>query len=117
MQVILSKTKNIRRCIQGCQFEVAVYAKLPDLLLACDSVAIFVLWAAATRIAAANGGRHLPLMKANRWETTVQIADGQLASELIRAGIQPKDVNFLTVKANGRQDFTLIRNYMPNLVA
>lgn len=50
---------------------------------------------------------------------TVQIATmGSLASELIRAGIQPKDVNFLTVEGKmDEADFTLIRNYMPNLVS
>ena len=49
----------------------------------------------------------------------MQIATmGSLASELLRAGIQPKDVNFLTVEGKmDEADFTLIRNYMPNLVS
>jgi len=43
---------------------------------------------------------------------------GSLASELIQKGIQPKDVNFLTVEGKmDEADFTLIRNYMPNLVS
>ena len=68
--------------------------------------------------------------RGKRWETfafiegepvgaLVQIATmGSLASELLRAGIQPKDVNFLTVEGKmDEADFTLIRNYMPNLVS
>lgn len=43
---------------------------------------------------------------------------GSLASELLRAGFQPKDVNFLTVEGKmDEADFTLIRDYMPNLVS
>ena len=65
-----------------------------------------------------------------KWETfafiegepltvNVQIGKmGSLASELLRAGFQPKDVNFLTVEGKmDEADFTLIRDYMPNLVA
>lgn len=43
---------------------------------------------------------------------------GSLASELVAAGLQPKDVNFLTVEGKlDEADFTVIRDYMPNLVA
>ena len=43
---------------------------------------------------------------------------GSLASELLRAGFQPKDVNFLTVGGKmDEADFTLIRDHMPNLVS
>lgn len=65
-----------------------------------------------------------------KWETfafiegeplgvTVQIGKmGSLASELLRDGIQPKDVNFLTVEGKlDEADFILIRDYMPNLVS
>ena len=65
-----------------------------------------------------------------KWETfafiegepltvNVQIGKmGSLASELLRAGFQPKDVNFLTVEGKmDEADFTLIRDYMPNLVS
>lgn len=68
--------------------------------------------------------------RGKRWETfafiegepvgmTVQIGTmGSLASELIREGIQPKDVNFLTVEGKmDEADFVLLRNYMPNLVS
>lgn len=65
-----------------------------------------------------------------KWETfafiegepltvTVQIGKmGSLASELLRSGLQPKDVNFLTIEGKTDEaDFTLIRDYMPNLVS
>ena len=65
-----------------------------------------------------------------KWETfafiegepltvNVQIGKmGSLASELLRAGFQPKDVNFLTVEGKmDEADFKLIRDYMPNLVS
>lgn len=45
-------------------------------------------------------------------------ASQSLGSELVKKGIQPKEVNFLVV--NGKMDeadFKLIRDYMPNLVS
>ena len=42
---------------------------------------------------------------------------GSLASELIQMGVQPNAINFLTVEGKlDEADFTLIRDYMPNLV-
>ncbi|AVM51562.1 leucine rich repeat (LRR) protein [Bacteroides zoogleoformans] len=65
-----------------------------------------------------------------KWETfafiegepmTAYVQIGQmesLASELVSSGIQPKDVNFLTIEGKlDEADFILIRNYMPNLVS
>ncbi|WP_302993698.1 leucine-rich repeat domain-containing protein [Bacteroides clarus] len=126
-QVILSdKTKNIEDgAFKGCtNLKICRIRKktppnlLPEALV--DSVtAIFVPL-----------GSSDSYRRGKRWETfafiegepvgaTVQIATmGSLASELIRAGIQPKDVNFLTVEGKmDEADFTLIRNYMPNLVS
>ena len=41
-----------------------------------------------------------------------------LASELMRKGIQPRDVNFLTIEGKmDEADFKLLRDYMPNLVS
>ncbi|MGN0309756.1 MAG: leucine-rich repeat protein [Bacteroides sp.] len=41
-----------------------------------------------------------------------------LGSELVKQGIQPKEVNFLVVKGKlDEADFKLIRDYMPNLVS
>ena len=110
-QVILSdKTKNIEDgAFKGCtNLKICrIRKKTPPNLLPealADSVtAIFI-----------------PLGSSDSYRRgTVQIATmGSLASELIRAGIQPKDVNFLTVEGKmDEADFTLIRNYMPNLVS
>lgn len=65
-----------------------------------------------------------------RWDTfsvvegdptvkTIQVSRmSSLSSELLRQGIQPKDVNFLTVEGKlDEADFMLIRDYMPNLVS
>ena len=38
--------------------------------------------------------------------------------EILKAGLQPRDINFLTVEGKlDNADFKLIRDYMPNLVA
>ena len=126
-QVILSdKTKNIEDgAFKGCtNLKICrIRKKTPPNLLPealADSVtAIFVPL-----------GSSDSYRRGKRWETfafiegepvgaLVQIATmGSLASELLRAGIQPKDVNFLTVEGKmDEADFTLIRNYMPNLVS
>ena len=43
---------------------------------------------------------------------------GSRASELLNAGVQPRDVNFLTIEGKmDEADFKLIRDYMPNLVS
>ena len=126
-QVILSdKVKNIEDgAFKGCtNLKICQIRKKtpPNLLpgaLADSVTAVFVPLGSSD--AYRNG---------KRWETfafiegepvgvTVQIAAmGSLASELIHAGIQPKDVNFLTVEGKmDEADFTLIRNYMPNLVS
>lgn len=125
-QVILSdKTKNIedaafKGCTQlkACQIRKKTPPNLLSDALADSVTAIFVPL-----------GSSDAYRRGKRWETfafiegepvgaVVQIATmGSLASELIRAGIQPKDVNFLTVEGKmDEADFTLIRNYMPNLV-
>ena len=45
-------------------------------------------------------------------------AQQSLGSELVKQGIQPKDVNFLVVSGKmDEADFKLIRDYMPNLVS
>ena len=45
-------------------------------------------------------------------------AMSSLESEIQKAGLQPKDINFLTIEGKlDNNDFKLIRDYMPNLVA
>ena len=126
-KVILSeKTKNMEdAAFKGCEnLKICQIRKktAPNLLpeaLADSVTAIFVPL-----------GSSDSYRRGKRWETfafiegepvgaLVQIATMcSLASELLRAGIQPKDVNFLTVEGKmDEADFTLIRNYMPNLVS
>ena len=52
-------------------------------------------------------------------ETTLQVgAMGKLEEEILKAGLQPRDINFLTVEGKlDNADFKLIRDYMPNLVS
>lgn len=43
---------------------------------------------------------------------------GTLEDAILKAGLQPRDINFLTVEGKlDAADFKLIRNYMPNLVS
>lgn len=52
-------------------------------------------------------------------EATLQVGlMGKLEEEILKAGLQPRDINFLTVEGKlDNADFKLIRDYMPNLVA
>lgn len=126
-QIILSdKTKNIedgafKGCtnLKICQIRKKTPPNLMDEALADSITAIFV------PLGSTDAYRH-----EKKWDTfafiegepvgvTVQIATmGSLASELVRAGIQPHTVNYLTVEGKmDEADFTLVRNYMPNLVS
>lgn len=126
-RVILSdKTKNIedaafRGCtnLKICQIRKKTPPNLMEYALADSLTAIYVPL-----------GSTDAYRKEKRWDTfafiegdpvgiTVQIATmGSLASELTRAGIQPHTVNYLTIEGKmDDADFTLIRNYMPNLVS
>lgn len=126
-RIILSdKTKNIedgafKDCtnLKICQIRKKTPPNLFPEALADSVTAIFVPL-----------GSSDSYRRGKRWETfafiegepislTVQIGTmGSLASELTQKGVQPKDVNFLTVEGKmDEADFTLIRNYMPNLVS
>lgn len=126
-RIILSdKTKNIedaafKNChnLKICQIRKKAAPNLMPEALADSVTAIFV------PLGSSDAYRNKP-----KWETfafiegeplgiTIQIGRmGSLASELLRAGLHPKDVNFLTVEGKlDEADFTLIRDYMPNLVS
>lgn len=126
-QVILSdKTKNIEDgAFKGCaNLKICrIRKKTPPNLLPealADSVtAIFVPLGSSDAYRRGKRWENFAFIEGEPVGTVVQIATmGSLESELIRAGIQPKDVNFLTVEGKmDEADFTLIRNYMPNLVS
>ena len=51
------------------------------------------------------------------WESAAECL-GKLEEEILKAGLQPRDINFLTVEGKlDNADFKLIRDYMPNLVS
>lgn len=126
-RVILSdKTKNIEdaafkgcKNLQICQIRKK---KAPNLLpeaLADSVTAIFVPLGCSDAYRAQKKWTTFAFIEGEPLTVSVKIGKmGSLASELIRDGKQPKDVNFLTVKGKmDEADFTLIRDYMPNLVS
>lgn len=126
-QVILSdKTRNIEDgAFKGCtNLKVCQIRKKtpPNLLpeaLADSITAVFVPLGSSDAYHRGKKWETFAFIEGEPVEATVQIATmGSLASELIQAGVQPKEVNFLTVEGKmDEADFTLIRNYMPNLVS
>lgn len=126
-RVILSdKTKNIEDgAFKGCtNLKVCQIRKKtpPNLLpeaLADSVTAIFVPLGSSDSYRIGKRWETFAFIEGEPVSVAVQIGTmGSLASELIQKGIQPKDVNFLTVEGKmDEADFTLIRNYMPNLVS
>lgn len=126
-RVILSdKTKNIEDgAFKGCtNLKVCQIRKKtpPNLLpeaLADSVTAIFVPLGSSDSYRIGKRWETFAFIEGEPVSVAVQIGTmGSLASELIQKGIQPKDVNFLTVVGKmDEADFTLIRNYMPNLVS
>lgn len=50
--------------------------------------------------------------------TVSVIKPGELGNEILNAGLQPKELNYLTVRGNiNEADFKVIRDLMPNLVS
>ncbi|MCD8182152.1 MAG: leucine-rich repeat domain-containing protein [Bacteroides sp.] len=126
-QVILSdKTKNIedaafKGCtnLKVCQIRKKTPPNLMPEALADSVTGIFVPLGSSDSYRRGERWENFAFIEGEPVGATVQIATmGSLASELVRMGIQPNDVNFLAVEGKmDEADFTLIRNYMPNLVS
>ena len=126
-KVILSeKIKNIEdAAFKGCEnLKICQVRKktAPNLLpeaLADSITAIFVPLGSSDSYRAKKHWDTFAVIEGEPVEAFVQVGlMGSLASELVEAGLQPKDVNFLTVEGKlDAADFILIRDYMPNLVA
>ena len=126
-RVILSdKTKNIEDgAFKGCtNLKICQIRKKtpPNLLpeaLADSVTAIFVPLGSSDSYRLGKRWETFAFVEGEPVSVAIQIGTmGSLASELIQKGLQPKDVNFLTVEGKmDEADFTLIRNYMPNLVS
>ena len=126
-QVILSdKTKNIEDgAFKGCtNLKICRIRKktppnlLPEALV--DSVtAIFVPLGSSDAYRYKDRWQNFAFIEGEPVETTLQVgAMGKLEEEILKAGLQPRDINFLTVEGKlDNADFKLIRDYMPNLVS
>ncbi len=126
-QVILSeKIKNIEdAAFKGCENLTVckINKKTPPNLLPealADSVtAIFVPLGSSDAYKRKDKWSTFAFIEGNPVETNVQVgAMGSLANELQTLGVQPRDINFLTIEGKlDNEDFRLIRDYMPNLVS
>ncbi len=125
-KIILSeKIKNIedaafKGCtnLQVCQLRKKTAPNLMSEALADSITAIFVPLGSSDSYRSKKHWDTFAVIEGEPVEVSVQIGlMGSLASELVEAGLQPKDVNFLTVEGKlDEADFILIRDYMPNLV-
>lgn len=126
-RVILSdKTKNIEdAAFKGCaNLKICQIRKktAPNLLpeaLADSVTAIFIPLGSSDEYRQKNRWVNFAFIEGEPVETTLQVGlMGKLEDEIVKAGLQPKDINFLTIEGKlDNADFKLIRDYMPNLVA
>mgnify|MGYP000760193056 FL=1 len=126
-KVILSeKTKNIEdAAFKGCEnLKICQIRKktAPNLLpeaLADSVTAIFVPLGSSDAYRYKDRWQNFAFIEGEPVETTLQVgAMGKLEEEILKAGLQPRDINFLTVEGKlDNADFKLIRDYMPNLVS
>lgn len=126
-QVILSeKTKNIEdAAFKGCEnlYICQIRKKTPPNLLPealADSVtAIFIPLGSTDEYRLKNRWENFAFLEGEPVTVKLQVGSlSTLESEIQKAAIQPKDINFLTIEGKlDNEDFKLIRNYMPNLVS
>lgn len=126
-KVILSdKIKNIEdAAFKGCKnLRICQIRKktAPNLLpeaLADSLTAIFVPLGSSDEYRYKNRWENFAFIEGEPVETTLQVgAMGKLEEEILKAGLQPRDINFLTIEGKlDNADFKLIRDYMPNLVS
>lgn len=126
-KVVLSeKIRNIEdAAFKGCtNLRICQIKKktAPNLLpegLTDSITAIFVPLGSSDEYRFKNRWETFAFIEGEPLETTMQVGlMGSLESEIVKAGMQPKEINFLTVEGKlDAADFKLIRDYMPNLVA
>ena len=91
---------------------------LPEALA--DSItAIFVPLGASDEYRLKNRWDNFAFIEGEPLEAKIEVgALSTLENEIQKAGLQPKEINFLTIEGKlDAADFKLIRDYMPNLVA
>ncbi len=126
-KVILSeKIKNIEdAAFKGCiNLDICQIRKKtpPNLLpeaLADTITAIFVPLGSSDEYRLKNRWENFAFLEGEPLEASFQVgALGSLEEEILSTGLQPKDINFLTVEGKlDDADFKLIRDYMPMLVS
>lgn len=126
-KVILSeKIKNIEdAAFKGCEnLKICQIRKktAPNLLpeaLADSITAIFVPLGSSDEYRYKNRWQNFAFLEGEPVEATLQVGlMGTLEEEILKVGLQPRDINFLTVEGKlDNADFKLIRDYMPNLVS
>lgn len=126
-KVVLSeKIKNIEdAAFMGCEnLNICQIKKKtpPNLLpgaLADSITAIFVPLGASDEYRLKNRWDNFAFIEGEPLEAKIEVgALSTLESEIQKAGLQPKEINFLTIEGKlDAADFKLIRDYMPNLVA
>ena len=126
-RVILSdKTKNIEEgAFKGCtNLKICQIRrkKAPNLLSGAlgDSIsAVFVPLGSSDAYRGEDRWKSFASLEGEPVVAKVQVGKMEsLASILLREGIQPKEVNYLTIEGKmDEADFKLVRDYMPNLVS
>ena len=126
-KVVLSeKTRNIEdAAFKGCeQLSICQIKKKtpPNLLpeaLADSVTAIFVPLGSSDGYRLKKRWENFAFIEGEPVEATIQVGlMSSLENEIMKAGFQPKNINFLTVEGKlDNADFKLIRDYMPYLVS
>lgn len=126
-RVILSeKIKNIEdAAFKGCEnLKICQIQKkrAPNLLpeaLADSITAIFVPLGSSEEYRQKKQWETFAFIEGEPHEAHIKIGlMGSLESEILTAGLQPKEIHFLTIAGKlDKADFKLIRDYMPNLVS
>lgn len=126
-KIILSeKIKNIedaafRGCenLNICQIKKKTPPNLLEEALADSVTAIFVPLGASDEYRLKKRWETFAFIEGEPTEAKIEVgALSTLESEIQKAGLQPREINFLTTSGKlDDADFKLIRDYMPNLVA
>lgn len=126
-KVILSdKIKNIEdAAFKGCEnLKICQIRRktAPNLLpeaLADSITAIFVPLGSSDSYRYKDRWQNFAFIEGEPVEAALQVGlMGKLEEEILKAGLQPRDINFLTIEGKlDNADFKLIRDYMPNLVS
>jgi hypothetical protein len=105
--------------LQICRIKKKTPPNLLPEALADSITAVFVSPGSTDAYKAKTRWESFAFIEGEPVRSSVQVGMmGSLAEEIQKLGIQPRDINFLTVEGKlDAEDFKLIRDYMPNLVS